>query len=289
MSSPETTPVETDQTPSKPRRYLTTRRVSLGLLVIILILGIKFLLHLLLPRQYNAEGLMLPFELTDQPPFQGLFYCQQAQPIGIVVLGTGNGGWSYWEENTAKHLSSEGFAVIGWDYRKYVESRKYTHENLVNGFLAAVEAVYDQTDCDRDIPIWYGGWSTGAEQSIAAAGSSRRPPNLVGLLLAAPASRGRFGLETSDLLGVLPTGKDSFAMTDYAKQLTGLHIAQFAAGLDPMDDTTWLKSLDTPHRIFELPTSLHDMGGAGPAFQALVDQAIHWTLEGTPFESRVEF
>jgi pimeloyl-ACP methyl ester carboxylesterase len=289
MSASESASAGSLTAKAKSRRVLTTR-VLLGLLFLILVLGVRFVLHLVLPRTYDARGEVLEIELPPkQPEFEGLFYCLREQPLGIVVLGTGNGGWSYWEEKTATHLSEAGFAVIGWDYRKYVTTREFTHDDLIDGFVAAVEAVYERTGCDQDIPIWYGGWSTGAEQSVAAASSPRRPENLIGLLLAAPASRGRFGLETSDLLGVLPTGPDSFAMTDMAPGLDGLHVAQFVAGLDPMGDVAWLEALKTPYRRFELPTALHDMGGAGPAFQGLVDEAIRWSLEGTRFEGRVDF
>jgi pimeloyl-ACP methyl ester carboxylesterase len=232
------------------------------------------------PRNFAATGEMLPLQLSGAP-FQTSYYCGPQPPKGIVILGTGDGGWSYWEENTAKHLSAQGYAVGGWDCRKFADSRQYDQAQLSAGFRAAVDAVRKRSGADEDAPVWYGGWSTGAEQSVAAA-CADRPPRLTGLLLAAPGSRGRYGITTSDLLGKEPRGPGSYAMADLAPGLQGLRVAQFAAGLDPLDDVNWLAKVSAPHRIFVLPGKLHDMGGAGPEFQQTLDKAIAWTLETTP-------
>ena len=257
-------------------------RVILRLLVVLaLALLIKFILHLLLPRNVTATGERLPLDL-EGGAFQVSCFCGPAVPSGIVILGSGDGGWSYWEENTARHLMENGFAVGGWDCRKFADSRTYDQSQLGAGFLAAVEAVRMRTDAGDDVPVWYGGWSTGAEQSVAAASLADRPPHLAGLLLAAPGKRGRYGITTSDLLGVPPTGPNSFALADMAQRLSGIRVAQFVAGLDPMDDVSWVKHLTVPYKLIDLPGKLHDMGKAGPDFQGKIEEAIAWTLNETP-------
>ncbi|MEK7952599.1 AcvB/VirJ family lysyl-phosphatidylglycerol hydrolase [Luteolibacter soli] len=254
------------------------RRVLWLLLAVVVALLVKFILHLLLPRNVAASGEMLHLNLAGGP-FDVPCFTNGQPPIGIVIVGTGDGGWSYWEENTAKHLMEKGYAVGGWDCRKFADTRKYGQKELEEGFNAAVAAVIKRTHSDDDIPVWYGGWSTGAEQSVAAATSPDRPENLVGLLLAAPGTHARYGITTGDLLGADPSGPDTFALEDMAKKLSGVAVAQFAAGLDPMDDTDWIERISVPHRIFKLPGKPHDMGGAGPDFQAKLDEAIAWTLE----------
>jgi hypothetical protein len=247
----------------------------------LLALLVKFILHLLLPRNFAGSGEVLPLDLSSGK-FQVLYYCQAEKPRGIVILGTGDGGWSYWEENTARSLIGKGFAVGGWDCRKFADTRVYDQAKLAEGFAAAVEAVRERSDADDDVPIWYGGWSTGAEQSVAAAAVEDRPEHLTGLLLAAPGSHGRYGITTADLLGATPSGPNAFALADHAPKIRGLRVAQFVAGLDPMDDVDWLKKLTVPYREIELPRTLHDMGGAGPFFQEKVEEAIKWTLQPTP-------
>ena len=83
----------------------------------------------------------------------------------------------------------------------------------------------------------------------------------------------------SDLLGVTPTGPKSFALADCAGTIRDVRVAQFAAGLDPLDDVEWLKNLKAPHHVFEMPRKLHDMGGAGDEFLAKLDEAMRWTLD----------
>lgn len=259
------------------------RRKWIVWLLVAVVLGllVKFILHLVLPRNFAGTGEKLPLAISG-PPFETLYYCGPGKPRGIVILGTGDGGWSYWEENTAKHLAERGFAVGGWDCRKFADTRSYDLPALAAGFKAAVEVVRKRSHASSSAPVWYGGWSTGAEQSLAAASVADRPAQLKGLLLAAPGTHGRYGITEQDLLGVDPSGPGSFALTDIAKDIKGLRVVQFAAGLDPMDDTDWIKNLSVPYKVIELPGKLHDMGEAGPEFQQKLDEAIEWTLQSSP-------
>jgi phosphatidylglycerol lysyltransferase len=254
------------------------RRAAIVVAIVLVVVGVKFLLHLLLPRNFAGGGVPLPLELASGP-FQTLYYCGPAAPKGVVILGTGDGGWSYWEERVAKHLAERGYAVGGWDCRKFADTRKFDHAELIAGFNAAVEAVKARSRAG-DVPVWFAGWSTGAEQAVAAAATSDRHERLAGLLVAAPGTRGRFGITTSDLLGVLPEGPGSFAMTDMARELGKLPVVQFAAGLDPLDDVDWIASVPGPHRVVVLEATLHDMGGAGDEFLQDLDEGMAWTLDG---------
>ncbi len=76
-------------------------------------------------------------------------------------------------------------------------------------------------------------------------------------------------------------GEDSFALAELAPALQGLCIAQFSAGLDPLDDVKWLDALGpkTPHQLVRIPGVPHDMGGAGPRFLAEFDMAIQWMMD----------
>ncbi len=264
--------------PSRSRIRVWAFWSSVLFLTLILGLAIWYVLHMVLPRNFKGNGDPVTLNLHGGP-FDIQYYSSgKGKPKGIVVLGTGQGGWSYWEENTAQNLLRQGYVVAGWDCRKFADSREYNQQELADGFTAAAETARRLSHAGP-VPVWYGGWSTGAEQSVAAAASDHRPSHLVGLLLAAPASRGRYGMTTSDLLGVTPTGDGSFGLADFAEDLKGIKVVQFEAGLDVMDDTTWLEDLHVPTKVIELPTSLHDMGGAGPEFQECLVKGIQWTLE----------
>lgn len=274
-------PPSSPQTHSAPARRRWLRRSLWLILAVAAALLIKFILHLLLPRNFAASGEMLPLHLAGGA-FQTPYYCGPAKPRGIIILATGSGGWSYWEERTAQHLAEKGFAVGGWDCRKFADSRTYDHAQLCAGFLAAVEAVRKRCRAPDSLPVWYAGWSTGADQAVAAAATPDRPRGLTGLLLAALDTHGRYGITASDLLGVDPAGPDTFALADLARQLDGLRVVQFTAGLDLLDDVDWIENVRGPHRVIVMHGMLHDMGGAGPEFQSKLDEAIEWTLQTTP-------
>lgn len=260
--------------PARRRRWV--RRTVLIISLILLACVVKYVVHMSLPHHFTGSGDPLPLALPGGA-FQTLYFNGDEAPRGIVILGTGSGGWSAWEEKVARHLAGAGYAVGGWDCRAFADSRSYDQAGLVEGFKAAVAAVADRAEV-KDVPVWYGGWSTGAEQAVAAVGSSRLQA-LVGLLLIAPAARGRYGMTESDLLGLEPEGPGSFALADFIDDLQGLGVAQFAAGLDPLDDTDWYpQPRPATYQIFELPRQLHDMGGAGDKFLNQLDQAMAWSL-----------
>src|SRR5687767_434423 len=133
---------------ARPAPKRKCRRVLWFVLIVLVAALVKFILHLVLPRNFHASGVELPLDLSSGK-FQVLYYCKTDEPKGIVILGTGDGGWSYWEENTAQSLISKGYAVGGWDCRKFADTRAYDQAKLAEGFHAAVEAVRDRSDADE--------------------------------------------------------------------------------------------------------------------------------------------
>lgn len=255
-----------------------------GLLVFQLLLLIPigwFIHHLVAPRDYSSKvAEKLPLALSTGP-FEVLYY-GTTHPKGILIVGTGDGGWSkQWEEPVALHAAAAGYAVGGWDCRKFADTRKFNQKQLAEAFRAATSAVRQRAGLPASTPVWYTGWSTGAEWALAAAASPDRDPGLVGVLPAAPGTRSRYGLTQSDLLGLDPQGDDTFALTSLAAGLEGLRIVQFAGELDPLDDVDWLKSLHprTPHRLVVLPGAPHDMNQASPRFLSEFDMGLQWTLD----------
>ena len=268
------------------------RRLLLVVQILLLIPIGWFIYHLTAPRELSNKGIeLLPLQLSTGP-FQTSYY-EAKFPKGIVIIASGDGGWGrywapatkewtgQWEEPLAQHAAAAGYAVGGWDCRKFADTRKFNQTQLAEGFNAAVAAVRQRAKLPADCPVWFTGWSTGAEWALAAAASPNREPHLVGVLPAAPGDRSRYGITASDLLGQDPSGPGSFALTELAAGLRGVRIVQFAAGLDPLDDATWLKALDAgaPHKVVSIPGVPHDMGKCGTRFLAEFDMAIQWTLD----------
>ena len=212
---------------------------------------------------------------------------------GLFVLGSGDGGWSYWETRLARHLASQGWAVAGVDFSLYAAT-DFNQEILAADFARLVNeltrrsAVTANTPSNaRQLPLIYGGWSMGAEHSLpAAAVLSARPAGLHGLLLVAPGPRGRYGLRTSDKIGITPTGEGTFGLADFAPQLKGLRLAQLHAGLDPLDSIDWFKGLQLDLRLWKFPRAFHDFSNANDKFLALTDKAIDWLLANPALKNK---
>ncbi|GAA5121546.1 hypothetical protein JIN84_00880 [Luteolibacter yonseiensis] len=257
------------------------RRVFFIVQMLLLIPIVWFICHLVVPRDYtSAKAEVLPLELSSGP-FQTLYYAAE-HPKGIIIVATGDGGWSgQWEEPVALHAAAAGYAVGGWDCRKFADTRTFDHAKLVEAFNAAVAAVRKRAGLPPDTPVWFTGWSTGAEWAVAAAAGPEREKHLVGVLSAAPGDRSRYGLTKSDLLGMQPQGPDTYALSDMAAALQGVKLVQFAGDLDVLDDTEWISKMDprTPHKLVTLPATPHDMGGANKRFLSEFDMAIQWTLD----------
>ena len=257
------------------------RRVLTILQILLLIPILWFIWHVMMPRGFASEtAVRLPLALSSGP-FEVLYHAAE-HPRGVLIVATGDGGWSnQWEEPLAKHAAAAGFAVGGWDCRRFADTRSFDQAKLVEAFNAAVQSVRNKAGLPADCPVWYAGWSTGAEWSIAAGASSDRDKHLVGILAAAPGGRSRYGITAEDLLGIVPQGPGSYALADLAPELKGLCVVQFAAGLDPLDDADWLKTLgpETPHKLIEIPEVPHDMGGAGTRFLTEFDMAIQWMAD----------
>lgn len=199
---------------------------------------------------------------------------------GLVVVGSGDGGWSYWEERLCAHLARRGWAVAGIDFALYAES-DYSQAVLAADYAKIVSELSARTaPAGGEAPVIYGGWSMGAEQALpAAADTATRPERLRGFLLVAPGDRGRYGLHLADKMGITPTGEGTFALADFAPALRGLKFVQLHAGLDPLDSITWSEDLGLQLRLFEYPRAFHDFSNASDDFLAMVDEALAWVLK----------
>ena len=257
------------------------RRVFTIIQILLLIPIGWFLYHFLMPRNYiSVMAELIPLELSSGK-FQVLYFAPD-RPKGILIVASGDGGWSdQWEEPVALHAANSGYAVGGWDCRKFANNRNFDHAKLVEGFNAAVDAVRKHADLPSDTPVWFSGWSTGAEWAINAAAGQDREKNLVGILAVSPGDRSRYGISKSDLLGLKVEGPDTYALADLAPQLHGLCIVQFAGELDVLDDTDWIKAIhdETPHKLVTIRKTTHDMNHADTRFLSEFDMAIQWTLE----------
>ncbi|WAC18595.1 phosphatidylglycerol lysyltransferase domain-containing protein [Luteolibacter sp. SL250] len=203
-------------------------------------------------------------------------YRQTERPTAVIVFASGDGGWTNWEDEVANWLADAGWWVAGLNCGNYAES-PYDGDLLAEDFQRLAKSA----NAPAGTPLFYGGWSMGAVQAVAAAGNER-PPELKGLLLLSCGARGRYGLELKDKLGVAPTGAGTFGLTDFSDRMPGLRIAQFQGGADFISSTAWIQSLPqtAAHTaLYEMPRYNHGFDGPDPKFRPSLLRGMGW-LQG---------
>ncbi|MCE0523499.1 MAG: alpha/beta hydrolase [Methylacidiphilales bacterium] len=197
-------------------------------------------------------------------------------PKALIVFGSGASGWSGWEDRVGDKLQADGCEVLGIDSAKYA---------LINYDLNDLEADY-QTFAQFGLkpygnhppPVILGGWSTGAEQSVAIAGGPHPPAGLVGLVLVSPGDAGGYGTHATDYLAMSIPASKRFELADFAPRLGNLRIAQWHAEFDLLDSRTWLAFLKAPHREYDFSNAIHDYRSACDEFLVRLSGSVDWIL-----------
>jgi hypothetical protein len=197
-------------------------------------------------------------------------------PKAVILFESGGGGWCWWEDKLCTRLQKEGYEVVGIDARLYSLS-DYDVDILQHDFQTLAQ--YGMKRYGGSLPLIIGGWSTGAEQAVAAGGGPHPPDHLAGLLLIAPGSWGGYGWFTAHDYGPRLSKKGTFALADFAPSLTRVRIVQWHADLDMLDSRSWLHSLQGPCREYDLSNSIHDFGGVSDEFLAGLGQSLDWILD----------
>jgi phosphatidylglycerol lysyltransferase len=211
-------------------------------------------------------------------PFQLLeFPSRQPVPRAIILFGSGDGGWSGFEEEIAFALQDQGYEVIGVNFNAYAET-DYDLATL-QGDFDRIAQVVRQPFGDHAPPLIVGGWSMGAAQAIAVGGGPNPPHALAGLLVVDPCSRGRYGLRLSDRTDFLPTGENTFGVEEFAKTLGNLRVVQWHAADDTIDSRTWLATLQAPHKEIDFARTGHYYSEGREDFLRKLAASVPWILQ----------
>ncbi len=224
----------------------------------------------------------LPALRTDVPLMHQtarvrLYEADEQPPRAVMIFGSGDGGWSAWEDAASHWLRDAGIYVVGFDLRAYA-GKDFDAETLGKDMATLAAEGLKRSGGTIDTPVIYGGWSMGAVQAVPAAAWKDRPPNLKGVLLMSADSRGRYGLRTSDELGITPTGPGTFALSEFSKGMAGLRVAQYHGGADFMASTAWVRSLTTPHQLYIMPGANHGFDGPADGFAEILLRGVDWVL-----------
>ena len=227
----------------------------------------------------KADEPMAPAIAISLPrgSFDTYHFVPSGPPKAIILFGSGDGGWGPVENRVCACMQQSGFYTVGIDFRKYAVTN-YDSDTLVSDF-AVIAADAGKRAGNAELPVIYTGWSMGAVQAVAACASAdRRSPRLVGLVLMSMDQRGRYGLGLPEQIGFEPEGEGTFGVADFTAAVANLKVVQLSAVGDWMNNTDWIKTLKTAHRLYELEHSNHDFNGADDALQQTLLDGIKWIL-----------
>jgi phosphatidylglycerol lysyltransferase len=230
----------------------------------------------------QAPTIAIPLRRGAFPTYH---FVPRSTPKAIIIFGSGDGGWSQIENRVGTFLQQNGFYTVGIDFRKYADA-DYDLNVLVSDFTV-IAAVAATRAGNPQLPVIYAGWSMGAVQAVAASGDlDWRSPRLVGLVLMSMDQRGRYGLRLPEQIGLEPDGEDTFGVADFTAAVANLRVAQMSAVDDWMNNTDWIKTLKSSHRLYELEHSNHDFNGVDDALQTDLLDGITWILKSGQQNSR---
>jgi pimeloyl-ACP methyl ester carboxylesterase len=196
------------------------------------------------------------------------------EPRAIILFGSGDGGWTAFEEAVCKKLQGLGYEVVGIDFNRYAKSDYDL--GILQADMSTIARTIRDRYADNGPPIIVGGYSMGAAQAIAAAGGPHPPEALIGVLLIDPRSRGRYGLRFSDEGDLLPTGPGTFSMDEFAGSMGRLRVVQWHAAEDSIDSRAWLKNLTAPHREFDFGQTGHYYTSGRDDFLTQMGESVTW-------------
>ena len=275
-----------------------TRFLSLGFLALVLY-SASFVHAQSDDDEKDASHLTIKLA-HGEPMLVRIYEPDEMPPKAIMIFGSGDGGWSAWEDQISIWLREEGVYVMGWDFFRYStgESRKIKDGNYkpddkdfdaatIGKDMATMAKVALERCGKNDLPVIYGGWSSGAVQAVPAAAWKERPKSLAGLMLFGADTRGRFGLRgalippTRDIAGITPTGPGTFALSDFNKAVQKLRVVQFQGTADFMASANWIRTLKSPAALYLVPRANHGFDGPAPYFQTdYLNQGVEWMLTG---------
>jgi phosphatidylglycerol lysyltransferase len=230
----------------------------------------------------QAPTIIIPLRRGAFPTYH---FVPRGTPKAIIIFGSGDGGWGQIENRVCTFLQQNAFYTVGIDFRKYAAT-DYDLDVLVSDFTV-IAAVAATRAGNPELPVIYAGWSMGAVQAVAASGDlDWRSPRLAGLVLMSMDQRGRYGLRLPEQIGLEPDGEGTFGVADFTQAVANLRVAQMSAVGDWMNNIDWIKTLKSPHRLYELEHSNHDFNGVDDVLQTDLLDGITWILNSGQQNSR---
>lgn len=209
------------------RKNGLSKRVILVVAVIVAVLGV--LATILWPRPIARPDYVPRIAELRSPEFF-VYPPKGGDRRGTIVFFGNDVGFWQPHQQLADFLSSQGYAVVGFDLRKLLKSipdaPEAQRDLVIGGEISKVMSESLAEFHGEKLPLFLTGHSLGAEVAIWTA-SHVRSPAITGVVAMAPGGRGHLHITAADFLSsALPSGPESFSMASLVTSLPqGLRIA----------------------------------------------------------------
>ncbi|MDB6116480.1 MAG: hypothetical protein JWO08_261, partial [Verrucomicrobiaceae bacterium] len=86
-----------------------------------------------------------------------LYPSQLEQPRAIMIFGSGDGGWTDWEDVVCEWLCQSGVICAGVNLREYAETDY--NQATIGADMATITIATMKESKQTELPVFYGGWS----------------------------------------------------------------------------------------------------------------------------------
>ncbi|SDT97735.1 virulence protein (VirJ) [Verrucomicrobium sp. GAS474] len=261
-------------------------------LLVLLLLFLPAFLH---GQKSDGVRTTLPVQLAH-----AVFTVHDLPPPGttpapaVILLFTGKGDWTLWEDRVGGHLAKMGYYVLGIETVRYasVKGGDYAPDDFAADLERIVEAA-PPAFVARNAPIFLLGRGLGAAAALGGAAVPPPPPRLAGLIVTDVPERGRYGYHLRDRIPFLaPGGEGTFTIKEAAAKLgtgqSALAVAQLHPDDGYFDTTSWLSAVQGPKKTIAYARGWKNFGVATPAFIRALDEAVAWQLSVHTLRTELE-
>ncbi len=205
-----------------------------------------------------------------------------------VVVSSGDGGWIHLAPHAAEVLASNGYFVVGFDSKQYLEAFTTGSKTLEAkdepGDFAAVCAFASRTTRKKAILV---GVSEGAGLSVLAASDPRTREKIRGVVGLGLPDINELGWRWRDAIIYITKGvphEPTFKAADFVEKVAPLPLAAIHSTNDefvPLDQIQRLMDrAREPKRLWVVKAANHRFSGNEKEFDARLLEAMNWIKRG---------
>ena len=207
-----------------------------------------------------------------------------------VIVSSGDGGWVHLAPQVAETLAAQGFFVVGFNVKAYLESFTIDSHTLgvadVPGDYRVLVEYASRASPARALLV---GVSEGAGLSVLAAADPAVQRHVAGVVGLGLPERNELGWRWKDSLIYVTHGvpnEPTFSASDLVGRLTPVPLAMIHSTRDEFvpesDVATMMSRANEPKRLWTVNASDHRFSGSTAEFDRRLLESIEWVRQTQP-------